>query len=124
MDRQFIRPDIAIYEESKVDTIIDVKVSKYALRYKDYMIYPQKTNKLIFWILEGESHLEKYNFKIFEFISSEELIQKLNSLATYAKNDSKIQELVTRIHELKKARSRKFPEPATENNKTNLDKFV
>ena len=83
-----------------------------------------KARKTIFWTLEGDSHLEKHNSQILEFISSVDLIQKLQSLQITSKNSSNISELLIRIQWLKKTRLRNPSEFVIVNKNKNLNEFL
>ena len=87
IDQQSIIPEIVIYQNDTIDTIIDLKSSIYSLKDKDFNIYPFIAKNIIFWILKGEScFIEHKNHKL-QFISSDDLIKiltKQNSLEVSA----------------------------------------
>ena len=104
-NRQYIIPEIAIYEDQKLDTIIDAKLSSNALKDKDYTVYPQMAKKVVFWILYGESHSQKFNNHTLEFVSAKDLIQQLLVLERKIEDSIHITELITRIQTLMHSKS-------------------
>ena len=101
VDQRSIIPEIVIYHEDTIDTIIDLKSSLYSLTYKDVNIYPLMTKKLIFWVFKGVSCSIEYKGHILNFVSSNDLITALtNQNASGTNIDFSVQRLIDAIQKL------------------------
>ena len=123
-ERQYIVPEITIYKRQEIDSIIDAKLSMYALKEKDYMIYPQMARKVIFWVLNGESYIKQFNTFFLEFISVDDLKKQLLSCITNENSTIYINNLLARIDQCKNARANNFSTNEIKNKKSNLDNFI
>lgn len=101
-DQRSIYPEIVIYQDNTIDTIIDLKSAIYSLQYKDLNIYPHVAKHVIFWVLKGDSCTIKYKNHTLQFISSNDLINLLfnHNVQLDTDNTVPIQNLVTKIREL------------------------
>ena len=101
VNQQSIIPEIVIYKDENIDTIIDLKSSIYSLSDKDINIYPFVAKKVIFWILKGDSSIVEHKGHILQFVSSNNLIELLTRqiILKMNKNQS-IQSLINDIQKL------------------------
>ena len=58
-DQRSIYPEIVIYQDNTIDTIIDLKSAIYSLQYKVLNIYPHVAKHVIFCVLKGDSCTNK-----------------------------------------------------------------
>ena len=123
-ERQYIIPEITIYKGSEIDTLIDAKMSIYALKEKDYIIYPQMAKKVIFWVLNGESHIKKYNNFLLEFIAVDDLKKKLLACNKDINSSISINNLLVKIDQCRNARTRNSSVNETKNKISRLDTFI
>ena len=101
VDQQCIFPEIVIYQERTIDTIIDLKSSIYSLKNKDFNIYPFVAKKVIFWVLKGISCSIEYQGHILQCVSSDDLITLLtNQNISGTNTDLPIQSLIDAIQKL------------------------
>ena len=122
--RQYIIPEIAIYNKQEIDTFIDAKMSIYALVEKDYVVYPQIAKKVIFWVLNGDSQIKEYNGFLLEFVSVDDLKKNLSSCAIDVNSSLYINDLLARIDRCKNARSIDSSPNETKNKNSRLDTFM
>ena len=123
-DRQYIIPEITIYNKQEIDIIIDAKFSSYSIKEKDYIIYPQIAKKVIFWILNGESQIKRYNSFFLEFVSADDLKKKLLSYITDINSSLYINSLLERIDQCKNARTNNSSVNEIKNKNSHLDSFM
>ena len=123
-DRKYIIPEKTIYNKQEIDIIIDAKFSSYSIKEKDYIIYPQIAKKVIFWILNGESQIKRYNSFFLEFVSADDLKKNLLSYITDINSSLYINSLLERIDQCKNARTNNSSVNEIKNKNSHLDSFM
>jgi len=126
--KEYVKPDLVLYDKGRIDEIIDFKWSDYHLDFKDRIVHPALTRKkrAYFWLLQGQSRIEfyfnnGYEFTIpyidqyyeFEnkdiervllFINSDDIIQNLRKHITET-NKSYVNETISQIYQLQRQKS-------------------
>ncbi|MFX1513011.1 MAG: C2H2-type zinc finger protein [Promethearchaeota archaeon] len=100
-ERKYITPEVLVKHAGGTIEFIDAKRSVFAVTYKDLVIYPKYADKLTFWCLYGESKEFEIDGTRMTYYSAEDLIFELTEKKD-KKNESYINELISKIYILKK----------------------
>ncbi|MFQ5977926.1 MAG: C2H2-type zinc finger protein, partial [Candidatus Heimdallarchaeota archaeon] len=100
-EKKWVVPEIVVTYNDGSEEIIDAKRSTHAVTSKDLVIYPKLVDRITFWCLFGKSTAFTEVETSFVYQSSDELILLLGEHRN-EENKKEIEELIAKIHLLKK----------------------